>query len=307
MSDTATAQPKDDRAGILYAAGAYVLWGVVPLYWRLLHDVPPFQLTVHRVFWAAFFLCALITLRKRLLPTLALFRDGKLIATLALTSVLISINWLIYIYCVSTDQLVEASLGYYINPLISIALGVAFFGETISRLRIAAVALAAGAVVMQTVELGHFPWIAPSLALSFGFYGYFRKLTPVGALEGLSIETFLLFPFTCALVVWWAGPGNGVFPSPQWTTDLFLILGGPLTAAPLALFAAGARRIRLSTMGFLQYLAPSITLLIAVFIFGEKFTTLDAVTFGCVWAALVLVALEGRFGRLRPQRPALPE
>lgn len=308
MSDTASTAAKDDPQGILFAGGAYVLWGVVPLYWHLLREVPPFQLTVHRVFWAAFFLLGVLALRGQLAKTLALFRHRKLIRTLALTSVLIAVNWTIYIYCVSTDQLVEASLGYYINPLISIALGVAFFGEHISRLRLAAVLLAASAVVVQTIELGHFPWIAPSLALSFGFYGYFRKQTDVSALQGLAIETWLLFPFTCALVAWWAGPGDGAFPSTHGNTNLFLILGGPITAAPLILFAAGARRIRLSTLGFLQYLSPSITLLIAIFLFGESFTSLDAVTFGCVWAALVLVALESQMGKFRSSPPpTLPE
>jgi chloramphenicol-sensitive protein RarD len=289
----------DDPSGILYASLAYVSWGVMPLYWRLLPDVPPFELTVHRVFWCALFLGVVLAVRAKFSHLLALLRSPKLVATLALTSVLIAINWTVYIYCIATNQLVEASLGYYINPLISIGLGVALFGEKMSRMRLAGVILAAAAVAIQTLELGHFPWIAPVLALSFGFYGYFRKRAAVGALDGLTIETWILFPLTCGLIAFWGATGKGVFPSPHLTKDALLILGGPLTAIPLTLFSAGARRIRLSTLGFLQYLSPSITLLLAVFLFGETFTRIDAITFGCVWAALLIVALEGRYAQFK--------
>lgn len=294
---------KDDRAGIALAAAAYGFWGIMPVYWRLLSAVPPFQLTVHRVFWCALFLAGLLFVRGRGSRLLALIRDRRLIGTLALTSVLISINWTIYIYCVATDQLVEASLGYYINPLISIALGVIFFRERMSRLRLLAVLVAAAAVAVQAVKLGHIPWIAPALALSFGFYGYFRKRTDVDSVDGLTIETWILFPLTFGLVLFWGARGTGAFAGGTALRDALLILGGPLTAVPLAMFAAGARRIRLSTLGFLQYFSPSITLLIAVFAFGEPFTRTDAITFGCVWAALLLVAMEGRLVRAKTAPP----
>lgn len=308
MREVPTVSTDDDREGVIYAALAYVTWGVIPLYWRQLSDVPPFELTVHRVLWCALFLFIVLAARGHLPRLFATFRDRRLIATLALTSVLISVNWTVFIYCVATNQLVEASLGYYINPLISIALGVAFFGEKISRFRMAAIVLAAGAVVVQTIELGHFPWIAPTLAISFGLYGYFRKTTDVSSIDGLCIETWLLFPFTFGLVLWWTLSGTGTFPAPDLTKNALMLGGGPITAIPLTLFAAGARRIRLSTMGFLQYLSPSITLMMAIFWFGEKFTTVDAITFGCVWAALLLVALESQFSRFRakPEPPQAP-
>ncbi|HTT83454.1 MAG TPA: EamA family transporter RarD [Rhizomicrobium sp.] len=291
----------DAPAGIVCATLAYGLWGIAPLYWRLLDGVPPFELTLHRIVWCALFVMAIAFLRGRLAQIVAIIRTPRLLAMLALTGFLISLNWTVYIYCVASRQLVEASLGYYINPLISIALGVVFFGERISRLRLMAIMLATFAVAAKAISLGHFPWIAPVLALSFGFYGYFRKLAPVDALDGLLIETWIILPFSAALLIYWYMMGTAAFPSPDWTRNALLIGAGPITAIPLALFAAGARRIRLSTLGFLQYLSPSITLLLAIFGFGEAFTRFDALAFGCVWAALLLVMLEGRLPRLRPR------
>ncbi|HXL98637.1 MAG TPA: EamA family transporter RarD [Rhizomicrobium sp.] len=289
----------DETAGIALAAFAYAFWGIMPLYWRLLASVGPFELTVHRILWCAIFVAIVALGRGRLPHVMAIVRTPRVLATLALTSVLITCNWTIYIYCIATHQLVEASLGYYINPLISIALGVFLFGEHMSRLRLAAVVLAGVSVAIKAVQLGHFPWIAPCLALSFGFYGYFRKLTPVDSLDGLTVETWILLPITLGLVTFWGLSGTGAFPSPDLGKDALLMFGGPLTALPLAMFAAGARRIRLSTLGFLQYLSPSITLLLATFGFGEKFTMVDGVAFGIVWLALAIVALEGRFTRAR--------
>lgn len=284
---------KDDTSGIFFAAFAYIMWGIMPLYWHLLNAVPPFELTTHRVLWCAFTVAGVTLMRGRFSRLISIVREPRIVRTLALTSLLITTNWTIYIYCVATNQLVEASLGYFINPLISIVLGVVFFHEHLSRLRLVAIVLATAAVIVQSIELGHIPWIAPALALSFGFYGYFRKLTPVDSLDGLTIETWILFPITLVLVSFWRIQGTGAFPSSNLAIDGLLVLGGPLTAIPLACFAAGARRIRLSTLGFLQYLSPSITLLIAVFLFGETFSRIDAITFGCVWAALMLIALEG--------------
>ena len=289
----------DDSLGIAYAMLAYVLWGIVPLYWRLLDGVPPFELTVHRIVWCALFVMVVALLRRRLGHLRQIIRTPRLLATLALTSILISTNWTVYIYCVASRQLVEASLGYYINPLISIALGVIFFAERMSRLRLIAIVLATAAVAAKAFSLGHFPWIAPVLALSFGFYGYFRKLAPVDAVDGLLVETWIVLPISAGLLFYWHTVGEAAFPSTDLARDGLLIGGGAITAVPLVLFAAGARRIRLSTLGFMQYLSPSITLLLAIFGFGEKFTRLDAVAFGCVWAALCLVALESRVTRIR--------
>lgn len=310
MIDNDVSVEKGEGPGILYAGLAYATWEIIPIYWRLLGDVPPFELTVHRVLWCALFVAGVTAWRGRLGHIATILRTPKLLATLALTSVLISANWTLFIYCVASNQLVEASLGYYLTPLLSMALGVFLFGERMSRLRLAGVVLAGAAVAIKAISFGHVPWIGLSLALSFGFYGFFRKKAPVDAMDGLLVETALLFPFTLALIVYWARTKSGAFPSPHLAKDALLIAGGPVTAIPLAMFAAGARRIRLTTLGFLQYVSPSITLVLAVFGFHEHFARADAISFACVWAALVIVALEGRFrpaaqadGQERPSRP----
>ena len=294
-----SAPARDDPTGIAYAAFAYVFWGVMPLYWRLFAKVPPFELTVHRIFWCALFCAIVVLARQRWSHIGQILKHRRLLATLALTSLLISLNWTVYIYAVATHQLVEASLGYFITPLISTALGVLFLGEHISRFRLIAILLAAAAVVIQSVALGHFSWIAITLSLSFGFYGFFRKNTHVDAFDALTVETWVLFPVTTALVFFWGTHESTAFPHAGALIDTLLIVGGPLTALPLALFAAGVRRIRLSTLGFLQYLNPSITLLLATLGFGEHFTRIDAFSFGTVWVALVIVSLDGYFSRAK--------
>ena len=290
MSEPETAPT--ESSGILYAGFAYSVWGVLPLYWRLLDSVPPFELTVHRVLWCALFVAAVTAARGHLGRIAAIFRDRRTLGMLALSSLLISVNWTLYIYCVAADRLVESALGYYMTPLVSFALGYLLFGERLSRLKVFAVALAGIAVVAQAAALGAVPWISPGLALTFGIYGYLRKKIPVAALDGLLVETLLLFPFTAGLVAWWAFHG-GAFPSPVPVTNALLVLAGPMTAVPLAMFAAGARRVRLSTLGFLQYIAPSVTLLVAIFLFRESFTSSDLISFGCVWAAIAIAAADG--------------
>ena len=286
--------PHGETRGILLAGGAYAFWGLVPLYWNLLAGVSPIEVTLHRILWCALFGLAVTLARGRVSHLLRIARTPRLLGALAASSLLISANWTIYIYCVATHQLVDASLGYYITPLVSIGLGVVLLNEKISAARLIAIALATVAVAIEAFGLGHIPWTAPALALSFGFYGYVRKLTPVDALDGLTVETLLLFPVTVTLVALWAIHGTGAFPAPAFGRDALLIGTGPLTAVPLVMFAAGARQVRMTTLGFLQYISPTITLLVAVAILGEPFTRTSAIAFGCIWSALVLVSLEGR-------------
>lgn len=285
-----TSQASESRLGVLYALLCYIVWGVVPIYWRLLSYVQPMELVVHRVFWCAIAVALVVALQGKLSVLGSVLRQPKLLATLALTSVLISINWGIYIWCVASQQLVEASLGYYINPLVSIALGVALLGERLTPARLIAVGLAGSAVLLQTFALGHFPWIALTLAVSFGFYGYFRKTAAIEAVEGLLVETTILFPFVGGMIAYWSATGSGVFPASDALTNILLVVAGPLTALPLALFAAGARRISLSMLGFLQYLSPSITLVLATVWWGEPFTPLHAATFALIWLALAVIS-----------------
>jgi chloramphenicol-sensitive protein RarD len=293
----------DETVGILLAGGSYVVWGFVPLYWAMLAGTSPFEITLHRILWGALFSLAATALRGRLRHILHILSRPAVLGWLALSSFLIAANWTIFIWCVSTHQLVESSLGYYLTPLVSIGVGIALMGETVSRLRLAAIALATVAVGVQAFELGHVPWVAPALALSFGFYGYVRKRIQVDALDGLTIETMLLFPVALAAIGYWAHEGTGAFTPSAPIRDLLLMGGGPVTAVPLTMFAAGAMRIRMTTLGFLQYLAPTLTLLVATFLLGERFTQTDTITFAFVWTALVLVGLEGRIARLRPAQP----
>lgn len=282
----------DSREGLALAAGAYTIWGIIPLYWRLLSNVPPFEIVIHRVLWCAVFMLIFIMSQKRLVQIVHALRARRVLVTLMITSVLIALNWGLYIWSVATNRLVEASLGYYIIPLVSVALGVLLLGERMTRLRLAAVVLAAIAVIVQTVALGRFPWLALTLAITFGSYGYLRKTVNMGAVDGLFVELMMLFPAGLGLIVYWGLAGTGSFLTVSPFTDALLILAGPLTAVPLAMFAAGARRVRLSTLGFLQYIGPSLTLVLATTLFGEHFTWVHAASFGCVWVALVLVALE---------------
>ncbi len=288
------ASPPHETAGIFYAIGSYGLWGVLPLYWHMLGSVPPFELSYHRMVWSALVgvIATLVLGRRREVWTA--LRSRKILFALILSSLFIAFNWTLYIYAISKAELVEASLGYYINPLICVAIGVALLGEKMSALRLAAIGLAGVAVLFKALTLGHFPFIALGLALSFAIYGYIRKLTPVAAIDGFTIETCLLLPFTVGILAFWGWQGAGAFTPAHPGTDILLILGGPLTALPLILFAAAARRVSLSMLGFLQYLSPSISLVIAIFVLGEPFTGIDLAAFGCVWVALVLIAFEGR-------------
>lgn len=297
MSKDISSPPNETR-GILYAGGAYTFWGVLPVYWHFLGTVPPLELSFHRMVWCALFGVGVSLVFGRWNAIRAALANRRVLGALTISSLLIAANWTIYIFAIARQELVEASLGYYINPLLSIALGIVMLGEKLSVLRLVAIALAGVAVAFKAFGLGHFPFIAISLALTFGFYGYVRKLTPVAAFDGLTIETVLLLPVTAGALLFWGVQGTGAFATGHFGRDALLIFGGPLTALPLVLFAAGARRVRLSTLGFLQYLSPSITLAIAVLAFGEPFTRTDTITFGCVWAALALVALDGRVRRV---------
>lgn len=283
----------EDNAGIAYVAGAYVLWGFNPLYWRLLHDVSVFQMSAHRLLWCAGLLAVVALVRGRMAEIGAILRTPRTFRTLLLTSLLININWGLFMYSLLSDQLVESALGYYMTPLFSFMFGMLLLGERPSRLRLFCIGLAALGVIAQVFTLGRLPWIALILASTFALYGYLRKRAPVAALDGLLIETSFLAPVGAGLVAWWYAQGTGVFLAGSTTRDLLLMLGGPVTVIPLAMFAVGVPRVRMTTLAFLQYLAPTISLLLAVFAFGEPFDRGDLVSFALIWVALVIAAFEG--------------
>jgi chloramphenicol-sensitive protein RarD len=290
---------KDTRAGLLYGVGAYTLWGLSPLYWHLLIAIPHLEITVHRVIWCAVAVGIIIAFTGRLANIIESLRNKKLLATLMLTGLLIAFNWGVMVWAAVSEQIVQAAFGYFINPLANIALGVLLLGERLSLLRWVAVALGVAAVLFQTAALGAFPYIALALGLSFSFYGYFRKTANIGGLDGVFVEAMLLLPFGFVLVVYWQANGQAMFLNENPYTDILLVLCGPVTALPLILFSTAAKQVRLSTLGFLQYIGPTIGLFVAVYIFGEAFTLVHGLTFGCVWCALFLLAFD-RERRLKP-------
>nr|TFG55197.1 MAG: EamA family transporter RarD [Hyphomicrobiales bacterium] len=233
---------KDTRAGLLYGVGAYTLWGLSPLYWHLLNGVSHWETTVHRVIWCAVGVGIVIAISGRLAGIIDKLRNKKLLANLMVTGVLIAFNWGVMVWAVSAEQIVQAAFGYFINPLANIALGVLLLGEKLSPLRWAAVALAVGAVVVQTVALGAFPTVAILLGLSFSLYGYFRKTANIGGLDGVFVEAMLLLPFAVALVLYWQSTGQAAFLHENPYTDVLLVLCGPVTALPL--YCSPSRRGR---------------------------------------------------------------
>lgn len=293
----------EERAGVVYAVGAYLLWGFLPLYWWLLHEVGALEMTAHRILWCVVLLGLLTLARGRSGEILAILRTPTTRWTLMLTSALITVNWALFMYALVTNQLVESALGYYMTPVISFAFGIFIMRERPSRMRLFAVGLATCGVIVQLVAFGRLPWIALGLAVTFGLYGYGRKRAPVAAMDGLLVETALVLPVALGLIVWWYVNGSGLFLVGNAKRDLLLIVGGALTIAPLALFAAAMRRVRMTTMGFLQYLAPTISLLVAVFGLGEPFDLGDLASFAFIWAAIIIAAFDGLTSTKGPGTP----
>lgn len=280
-------------SGLAAAAGAFAIWGLFPLYLRALHVVPALQIVAHRVAWACLFVLAWIAMRGELAGLRPVLASRALLLRLAAAAVLISINWLAYVWGVSAGRVVETSLGYFINPLVNVLLGVAVLSERLNRAQWMSVALAAGGVVYLTVAAGHLPWIALTLALSFGTYGLIRKTAQVDALPGLAIETALLAPLAAGYLVWCALRGDGAMGSQGGVIDALLVGSGVITALPLFLFAYGARRLPYSMVGVLQYIGPSLQLICALVVFGEPFGRDRAVGFALIWSALLVYAADG--------------
>ncbi len=282
------------RRGLLLAFGAYGWWGVFPLYLKALKNVPAAEILCHRVLWGQLFLLLLVAHTRRLPELRAAWRTPRTLRLLALSTLLIGVNWLAYIWAVVSGRVLESSLGYYINPLVNVLLGVAVLRERLDRPALAAVGIAALGVTWMAWSTGAPPWLALLLAVSFGLYGLLRKRAPVGALTGLAIETTLLLPAIVAWFLWSVGRGEVRFLRGDARLDLLLALAGPVTAVPLLFFAGAARRLPLSLLGFVQYLSPSLQFLLAVTVFGEPLGGARLLGFAAIWSALVLYAATRR-------------
>lgn len=277
-----------DRGGLLLGIGAYGLWGVLPLYIHLLKDVPSLQVLAHRVLWSLLLLGVIVLVWKRGGALIAAARGRTLLGLLA-SAALIAVNWTVYIWAVQHDHVIEASLGYFINPLVNVALGMAVLGERLRRLQGIAIAIAALGVSVLALSGGGMLWISLTLAVSFGCYGLVRKVIAIDALGGLTVETLILAPFCLALLLHAGATGAGAWGQSM-RLDLLLFFAGAMTAAPLLMFAAAARRMPYSTMGLLQYIAPTLQFLIAVLVFGEPLHLANLVTFALIWAGCGLYA-----------------
>lgn len=285
------------QTGILSAALAFLCWGLFPLYFHAIDEVPPLQILAHRMIWSLLFLLVVLTVRRQW-GWLRLARQPRVLGVFAASACLLSVNWLIYIWSVNNGHVIEASLGYFINPLVNIMFGFLLLKERLRRAQWLAIGVAALGVAWLTWQAGTIPWIALALAASFGGYGLMRKTAPLGALEGLSFETMVLFPLAAVYVSWLTMHGQNAFiNTPSNATRALLMAAGPITAIPLLLFASGARRIPLSVLGLLQYLSPTLQFLIGVALFHEAFTAERLVGFVLIWIALSLFAAEGLFRR----------
>ncbi|MCA0971151.1 EamA family transporter RarD [Halobacillus litoralis] len=292
---------QDQKLGILYTASAYILWGFLPIYWKLIQQIPAFEILAHRIIWSFVFMGMIVLITKKKGPFIEQIRsiagNRKQLTGITLASVAISINWVTYIWAVNSNHVIEASLGYYINPLVSILLGMIVLKETFSKAQWLAFLLAGIGVLYMTVNFGSVPWIALLLAFSFGAYGLLKKLVPLNAMYGLTIETMIVTPVALLYLL---NQQSGQFQQVEWvsTTSLLVFGAGIVTAVPLLLFSAGAKRIPLSMVGFLQYFAPTIMLVIGVFLYNEPFTHVHAVSFTFIWAGLVVYTIT-RMKRLK--------
>ena len=291
--------------GILYGIGAYLMWGFFPLYFKALHSVPALEIMFHRVVWCFLFL-ALVILVKREWPKLKVeLRRPRVLPIFTLAAVLLAANWLVYIFGINSGQVVETSLGYFINPLFSVALGVIFLREKLRPMQWLPIGLAAAGVIYLTIQYGALPWIALALAFTFGFYGLLKKIAPLGALHGLTLETAILFLPALGYLLFAESQGSAAFGHTTWTVTLLLALTGIVTAIPLLLFAAAARSIPLYMIGILQYIAPTLQFLLGVLVFGEAFTPVRVVGFSVIWLALLLYSVESYLVRRRVAFPAV--
>ncbi|SCM80861.1 Uncharacterized transporter YojE [uncultured Sporomusa sp.] len=290
-----TSQQNERLRGIILAVGAYCLWGILPIYWKQLPNVSAYEILAHRVVWSFFFMFAVIlttrSLRQFLDETKQICRNRKKLGGLFIVSTLISINWWVYIWAVNASRIVETSLGYYINPLVSVLLGIIVLKEKLSLWQTVSFMLAAVGVLTMTVNFGAIPWVSLWLAFTFAFYGMCKKILAIGAVTATTLETLIVSPFAVAYLLYVYGQGGAAFSLAMPTTAALLMGAGAVTAIPLLLFAGGANRLPLSLLGFIQYLSPTISLTVGVLLYHEPFTSTHLVSFSLIWLALGIFSL----------------
>ena len=295
----------ETRRGFLLGAAAYGMWGLFPLYWPLLEPAGAVEILAHRVFWSLAVMLLLVVVLVRFPRLRAVVTDPRAFGILALAAVVIAVNWGTYIWGVNNGHVVETSLGYFINPLVTVLMGVVILGEQLRRLQWAALGIAAVAVVGLTVEYGRPPWVALTLAFSFAMYGLAKKKANVGAVESLTVETLVLAPVAAGYILWMAGQGNSTFGTEGYAHAVLLVATGVVTAVPLICFGAAATRVSMTTIGLLQYLAPTIQFALGVLLFREDMPVMRWVGFGLVWVALVIFTYETVTHRRRQLRLAV--
>jgi len=282
------------RSGFLSALGAYIFWGLTPIYWKAVEAVPATQLLAHRIIWSAVLLVLLAAVQRRGRELARVVTSARVVLTLVATTALIALNWLTFIWAMTTDRILDASLGYFINPLVTVLLAMLFLGERLTRGRWISMTLAGVGVAILALRVGTLPWIALVLAVSFGLYGLLRKTVRAEPEVGLLVETVLLSPWMLLILARAHGAGTDSFGHEGLAADLLLVASGVVTTLPLLLFTHGARRLPLATVGFLQYLAPSIQFVLAVAVYGETFTLDHLTAFLFIWAALALFTWDAR-------------
>jgi len=287
-STTPTVSQADATRGFLFALTAYTIWGIQPIFMKLVAHIPAAEVVAHRIVWSVPIAGVVLLLLGRTADIKAALRSPRTLLMAAVTAALITVNWGVYVWAIAVDRAVETALGYYINPLMSVVMGAVLLKERLTRAQMVAVGLAVLAVVVLTVEAGGLPWISLALAVTFALYGFLRKTLPIGPSQGFFLEVLILCVPAAGYIAWLQMGGQGHF-LPSEPTDIWLLVAcGPITATPLLLYAFGAKLLRFSTIGIMQYIGPSIVLLIAVFVFHEPFGTTTAIAFGLIWAALII-------------------
>ncbi|MBL4287527.1 EamA family transporter RarD [Vibrio fluvialis] len=286
-------EQQNAKKGVILAISAYTMWGIAPIYFKAISSVSALEILSHRVIWSFFLLAALLHFGRQWRSVVCVFRDKKKMVYLLTTALLVGGNWLIFIWAVNANHMLDASLGYYINPLLNVVLGMLFLGERLRKLQWFAVALAAIGVAIQLVVFGSVPIVAFSLAITFGLYGLLRKKVGVNAQTGLFIETLVLVPAAAIYLLWIADSATSSMLANDWHLNLLLISAGIVTTLPLLCFTGAATKLKLSTLGFFQYIGPSLMFLLAVLVYGENFSADKAITFAFIWSALVIFSVDG--------------